>query len=470
MWESQWAPGPALERICWVSETSAGDSYFNAKVRFSSDNGQSWSLFTALPPSAVTYAGVTVTEEELYSVYDPVSSKLIQPWIRIHRYGTQTMVHAYYRLSSDSGRTWTTPKMLRYEEGPEFNPSDPNNLSHLNTNTASYGQTFIATSTGNVLLGVDQVNDPNDPLNDTRDRRLAARNFVGTWNSTTQDYDWQAGTQVAMSIATSSRGLLETDVAELKDGRILDVWRGSNYGILPTPGRKWFSVSSDGGLTLSPVAELKYDDGTQFYSPSSQDRLVRNTGNGKLYWIGNISPTNPDGNSPRYPLVIAEVDEDLVALKKDTVTLVATKLSSETTSVQYSNFSVLENPQTHQFEIFLTNIGAASATGSAFWNADALKFTLTFPEELYVPGDANRDGQVDNSDAMILVSNWQTLIGATWAMGDFNDDNKVDDADATLLAANWQFGVSNSNSVPEPGAIALLISAVVGLLIVRRKR
>ena len=230
----------------------------------------------------------------------------------------------------------------------------------MNTNNASFGQKFLVTSPGHVVLGVCSANDPNDPSNNSRKERLGALNFVGAWNPATQDYDFQAGSRIGISYNVSDRGLLETDVAQLKDGRILDVWRGSNT--TTTAGHKWFSVSTDGGLTLSPVQEWKYDDGTSFYSPSSVHRFIRLQGNGKLYWIGNISPTAPSDNSPRYPLIIAEVDEDKVALKKNTVTKIIDKQPGELSSVQYSNFSVLENPETHQIELFMTNIGALGST------------------------------------------------------------------------------------------------------------
>ena len=89
----------------------------------------------------------------------------------------------------------------------------------------------------------------------------------------------------------------------------------------------------------------------------------------------------------------------------------------------------------------------------------------------FTPGDANRDGRVDEADASILAGNWLTQTEATWAMGDFNDDGAVDGLDATLLAANWQS--SSSATVPEPATIALLTSIlpfICAALSVRRKR
>ena len=128
----------------------------------------------------------------------------------------------------------------------------------------------------------------------------------------------------------------ETAKIELKDGRVLVAWRGSNTAT--TAGRKWFSLSTDGGRTLSPVAEWEYDDGSRFYSPSSYHRMIRHSATKKLYWIGNICGSPPGGNSPRYPLVIAEVDESTPSLKKKTVSVIDDRKPEQPAAIQFSNF------------------------------------------------------------------------------------------------------------------------------------
>ena len=165
---------------------------------------------------------------------------------------------------------------------------------------------------------------------------------------------------------------MEPDLVELKDGRVLVVWRGSNTG--STPGRKWFSLSSDGCKTLAPPQEWRYSDGTRFYSPSSIHRFIRHSVTGKVYWFGNICPAPPRGNSPRHPLIVAEVDEEKAALRKDTVTVVDDRGPGQPASIQFSNFSLLENRSTHQLELSITPIGCDPKD----WrNADAYRYTLT---------------------------------------------------------------------------------------------
>ena len=109
-------------------------------------------------------------------------------------------------------------------------------------------------------------------------------------------------------------------------------------------------------MTLSPPVEWRYADGSSFYSPSSFHRLVRHSRTGKLYWLGNISATPPAGNSPRYPLVIAEVDEERAALKRDTVTALADRAPGQG-DIEFSNFPLLEDRETHDLILHVTTYG-----------------------------------------------------------------------------------------------------------------
>src|SRR6185295_20258873 len=125
--------------------------------------------------------------------------------------------------------------------------------------------------------------------------------FLGTWNKRKNDYDWTHSEPVFVPIRVSTRGLGEPTIAELKDGRLLLDMRGSNDGLDPVkyPGRKWISISKDGGKNWSPVTDLRYDTGEQFYAPATFAKFIRSRKTGKLYWIGNISRQPPKGNVPR---------------------------------------------------------------------------------------------------------------------------------------------------------------------------
>jgi hypothetical protein len=76
-----------------------------------------------------------------------------------------------------------------------------------------------------------------------------------------------------------------------------------------------------------------------------------------------------------------------------------------------------------------------------------------------VPGDANGDGVVNESDAAILADHWGQ--SGYWTEGDFNGDGVVDICDAAILAANWQGDTENAavTVIPEPSVLLLLATA-----------
>jgi hypothetical protein len=75
---------------------------------------------------------------------------------------------------------------------------------------------------------------------------------------------------------------------------------------------------------------------------------------GRVFWIGNITPTNAKGNLPRYPLVFGEVNQSTMKLIRSSVLTVDTMKESDADKgrIDISHFSVIEDPQTH--EIILT--------------------------------------------------------------------------------------------------------------------
>ena len=95
----------------------------------------------------------------------------------------------------------------------------------------------------------------------------------------------------------------------------------------------------------------------------------------------SISAEPPQGNSPRYPLYIAEVDEEIPALRRDTLTIIDDcDPQRDTPLLQLSNFSAFENRETQDIELYLTRYGergdGRSHTGD-FWTADVYKYVIT---------------------------------------------------------------------------------------------
>ncbi|MBN2217319.1 MAG: BNR-4 repeat-containing protein [Pirellulales bacterium] len=106
----------------------------------------------------------------------------------------------------------------------------------------------------------------------------------------------------------------------------------------------------------------------------------------------------------------------------------------------------------------------ASVVYTFEWDAKAY-FDAIAP----IPGDANRDGEVNETDAQFLANHWGQ-DHASWDMGDFNRDGRVDAADAAILAANWGRVANEAESVPEPGSAILAILSAAMLAFPRRRR
>lgn len=381
---SQSYVGNGLRRREVVFEEASGDYFDTFRERYSEDNGNTWSEWTPLPDRKYSQGEAVIEVMDLAFGYDPVSKRTIHTVLqRIFpkgHYPGGYYDHTLYRLSEDDGRTWTDFRLLRYEDGPDFDPDNWVNPEYLRTNQVYGGYNIEALTNGTIVtagfMAVPHVNEAGE-----QETVTGVRAFVGRWSADAQDYEWTGSEPVTVSLSVSSRGLFEPCVAELRDGDVLLEMRGSSTA--STPGRKWISVSHDGGLTWSDVSDLRYDDGEQFYAPSSFARILRSSRTGKLYWIGNISPVPPSGNMPRYPFQIAEIDEERVALKRDTVTVIddfdpATAPEGDIADLQLTNFGALENRETGEFEVYMTRYFRPNDKN--LWMGDVYRYVLRLKE------------------------------------------------------------------------------------------
>ncbi len=116
----------------------------------------------------------------------------------------------------------------------------------------------------------------------------------------------------------------------------------------------------------------------------------------------------------------------------------------------------------------------ATTANTLGWKADTVNKLITVEYTLY--GDANVDGSVNLSDLGFLGDNYGATSGATWAMGDFNYDGRVNLSDLGFLGDQYGGHVAGfvtagpANPAPEPGTLALLLSAAIGLLVFACRR
>jgi hypothetical protein len=346
--------GPGLVQM--YSVLVGSDTFGNFFQRTSGDNGRTWSgPAPAFVPERTPQG--TLRQGEMALFLDEEKGAVLQfynlaLYPKDHYTGDASRnTRIFLRTSADGGRTFSAPRQLiqkgydatRWAEGVEF---------RKNAAQVSFCAP-IKRRDGRILLPVARC-----PLDADFSRpfliRLEAGCFIGEWKG--DELEWEFSKTVKIEAARSSRGLCEPAIAELPDGSLLMVCRGSNSTIPHVPGRKWRAISRDGGRIWSAPAPFTYKDGEAFFSPATGSRLIRSSRTGKLYWIGNITPANPDGNRPRYPLQIAEVHEAAKALRRQSVRVIEDRHPEDSPLVQLSNFRGYEDRESGELVLIMARI------------------------------------------------------------------------------------------------------------------
>ena len=368
-----------MQLYTYSSSSDRADATYR---RFSDDNGRSWSK----PELIHTYykKGDYVIRHHVGPLFlDPEENRLLLLHLEnpLRRDNVESGFRArriFYQVSNDGGETFTPARPI-VEKGKEFSFEHPLKGVFIGKNSASIGGMPIKTSLHEVLLPLSMfvLDDKGELYNPYRKKGAYTFTYVvfllGKWLSDSE-IEWESSQIVKIDPSTSTRGLTEPTVAELDDRRtLLCICRGSNSGAPHLPGYKWMTLSKDGGRTWSEVKPLRYSDGGELYSPSSLSRLIRHS-NGRLYWIANITSHNPKGNSPRYPLVIAEIDEKEVGVKRDSVRVIDTRRRGESEFLQLSNFGVYEDRETNEIVVTLARL---FPKGPKDWTAPCVKYTIT---------------------------------------------------------------------------------------------
>ncbi len=191
----------------------------------------------------------------------------------------------------------------------------------------------------------------------------------GRWKG--DGIEWQRSELVRGDPQRSTRGAIEPTIGQLTRDRLILVLRGSNDRRPELPAYRWVSFSSDGGWNWTRPEPWTYHDGQPFFSPSACSQLLHHS-NGKLYWLGNITATNPRGNRPRYPFQIGEVDQDTGRLIRDRVRLIDDLQPGEDPLLTLSNFYAREDRQTREICLHMTRLFALPGG----WQGDAMLYRI----------------------------------------------------------------------------------------------
>ena len=274
-----------------------------------------------------------------------------------------------YRVSTDGGRTFLFDERVRQTgDYDDRHPLDDVWLGKNGYYLGDVGCIPIRTRKGKILVPVQiPLLGPDGALSRPGGgfTYQYTRILIGTWTDG-HKLLWDVSDKIVGDPERTSRGLFEPSLAELPDGRILCVMRGSNGGSRDPncrwPAYKWHSVSQDGGRTWSPPEPWKHSDGSEFFSPSAMSQLLRHS-NGRVYWLGNLSEHNCCANRPRHPLVIGEVRPRNLGLIKLTVLTLDTLRIDDKEGLNLSHWMAYEDRETGDIVIPMRR-----------WTADYKKF------------------------------------------------------------------------------------------------
>ncbi len=347
------------------AEPTGGRLINPSATNVSHDHGRAWNRVSPTPDFAkgLPYG---YRRNPVTSVFDPKNRRLVTIVNALDTPGLDPKIgeppvalktyYLRYRVSKDAGRTWLFEEpIVQAGKYTMRHPLDDLWIGKNSIFLGDCGSIPIVTRTGRILV-------PAQMTLAGKDGELANPGggwtytdvvmLIGTWADADR-LTWKTSQRIKGDPKRSTRGVIEPTLAEFRDSRILAVMRGSNGGKLDPnfelPSHKWFSISADGGETWTAPEPWCYGDGKPFFSPSSMSTLFVHS-SGRCFWAGNLSASNCKGNSPRWPLVIGEVDAKSLRLIRSSVLVVDTKRPEDRTRgrLDLSHFTLLEDRTTAQ--------------------------------------------------------------------------------------------------------------------------
>ncbi len=362
-----------LDLMCYYSYIHKSDTSDIGYKQFSNDNGKTWSKEIIVQTEKKLENG-TYRNYERSPIVDAKRNLLISFSIRGILPTDNPLEglkwwYVNYMVSNDNGKTNYIDKRVVLE-GDEFNDKHPVNDVYEGKNSVMMGDTTELA----IITKYQKIDDNNDclllpvqitPIGPNGSYYNPGGGYTYHYSAVIRGDILDDGHIIWTGISNkitneptlSTRGSIEPTIAEFDDGTILMVLRGSNGGTKDhnhkIKGYRWYSISTNGGKTFSKVKPWLYDTNEHFYSPSSCSQLLRHS-SGKIYWIGNISPNNPEANMPRNPIFIGEVDKSSFLLKKDTLLEIDSVKNKQSSDTTFSNFYAREDKQTGRILLHIT--------------------------------------------------------------------------------------------------------------------
>ncbi|MCO5241643.1 MAG: glycoside hydrolase [Chitinophagaceae bacterium] len=330
----------------------------------SEDNGKTWDNNPMKPdltsglPYGYRWDPVTsvldTNNEKIVTIVNALDVKDLDPTINEPPIAQETY-YLRYRVSEDQGKTWSYDEPI--VQCGNFTIQHPLPDIFIGKNSiyiGDIGSIPIVTQKRKILVPAQAtlVNHDSSGLWNPGggESYTDAVILEGTWRDDGK-IDWKMLGRIEADPKRSTRGMIEPTLLEIRDGLLLVVMRGSNEkrgsNNYQLPSYKWFSISENGGKTWSIPEAFTFQDGKAFYSPSSMSTLFKHS-SGRCFWVGNMTEENSDGNLPRWPLVIAELDTNNLKLIKSSLLVVDTRQMEDQSRgrLDISHISLIEDRKT----------------------------------------------------------------------------------------------------------------------------
>ncbi len=329
------------------------DGYDDYAIQISRDNGRTWSppeirwRSTVVPEGRMRYAEPAAFFDSDRNQLVVLIDHTLYPKDKLN---VDTDYGLELNLYDPVKRKWTVRRELRFpgQRTPAMSFSFPLKTARGHLLFPGMRKTVDAAGKaihfGNTWAPVDE-----------------AVTVIGAWTGP-GELVFRLGQPLNISPERSSRGLDENALIELLDGRIAAVCRGDNSAFPEQPGYKWLSFSRDEGQSWAAPEPLPATGGDPIESGANGSALFRSIKNGRLYWLGNLAlrGERPNGNWPRSPLCLVEVQEEPFALKRETIFAVDERNFNDSARVQMSNFRFYQDRENGDLVIFLSRYGELS--------------------------------------------------------------------------------------------------------------
>ncbi|WP_372934447.1 sialidase family protein [Mariniphaga sediminis] len=278
----------------------------------------------------------------------------------------------WYRISKDGGNTFSELKLVVVKGYDTMHPIEGVELGRNGYNV-DFTRPIVKASNGEIMvpLGLHPWDDEKQKIYLPVENAYLfgdAGVLVGKWLPDGSDIVWDFGGWLRIDYNKSTRGLSEPTIVETQEpGKFAMVTRCSNLGRPELPGYARVSFSNDYCRTWSEPKPLTYTNGENFFVPTAHSTLFKSRKSGRVYWVGNMTKTNPNASHPRYPLVIAEIDVENFGLIKESVVMIDTRHEHEDIKVQLSNFSIMESVEKDEVIIVCKRLEGRNSASHSSW-------------------------------------------------------------------------------------------------------